>query len=132
MLADRNCIDECWFCARCGVSIAPTYAVERNFVVGALFFSSTECAVGSRTFCRQTDRAASRLQELQKAHNKPMEGFRLGVKTRGCNGMSYTLDYAETRDKLDDVVSDKGAPRKRQPPPQVTIQESLLMCVCVL
>jgi iron-sulfur cluster assembly accessory protein len=56
----------------------------------------------------QTDRAAARLQELQKAHNKPILGFRLGVKTRGCNGMSYTLDYAETRDPFDDVVADKG------------------------
>jgi len=55
-----------------------------------------------------TDRAAARLQLLQREHNQPILGFRLGVKTRGCNGMSYTLDFAETREAADDVVSDKG------------------------
>ncbi|GKY96441.1 hypothetical protein MPSEU_000603600 [Mayamaea pseudoterrestris] len=44
-----------------------------------------------------TPRAQDRLQELLK--NKPDAiGIRLGVRRRGCNGLSYTLNYAEQGD----------------------------------
>jgi iron-sulfur cluster assembly accessory protein len=46
-----------------------------------------------------TDRAALRIQELldgAQENNNDAEilGLRLGVKRRGCNGLSYTLNYA--------------------------------------
>lgn len=41
-----------------------------------------------------TPRAQDRIQELLQ--NKPEAvGIRLGVRRRGCNGLSYTLNYAE-------------------------------------
>ena len=63
----------------------------------------------------QTDRAAAHLISL--VATKPGKiGVRLGVKRRGCNGMSYTLKYADEKPKGDEEVvvhavpsSDAGA-----------------------
>ena len=41
-----------------------------------------------------TDRAAARIQELLDNNTDGAIGIRLGVKRRGCNGLSYTLNYA--------------------------------------
>jgi iron-sulfur cluster assembly protein len=57
---------------------------------------------------RLTDAAAKRILEIMgKAHGRYL-GVRVGVTNGGCAGMSYTMDYAETQDALDEVVEDKG------------------------
>lgn len=55
-----------------------------------------------------TDAAASRVRELMARSEKPIIGLRVGVKTRGCSGMSYFVEYAEEKKKFEEVVEDKG------------------------
>jgi iron-sulfur cluster assembly accessory protein len=54
-----------------------------------------------------TDSAAARLQALV-AQQAGALGVRLGIKTRGCNGVSYTMTYATAAEKFDEEVADKG------------------------
>jgi iron-sulfur cluster assembly protein len=55
-----------------------------------------------------TDAAAARVKELLDKRGKPSAGIRIGVRTKGCSGLSYTLEYADERGKFDEVVEDKG------------------------
>jgi iron-sulfur cluster assembly protein len=55
-----------------------------------------------------TGRAAERIKLIMSRAETPKIGVRLGVKNGGCAGMEYTMDYAEARDPLDEVVEDKG------------------------
>lgn len=54
-----------------------------------------------------TQPAADRIIELLSS-NPEMTGVRLGVKRRGCNGLSYTLKYTSETHAGDEEVKDKG------------------------
>ncbi len=55
-----------------------------------------------------TDAAAERVRELIEKRAQPSVGLRLGVRTGGCSGMAYTMEFAAEKDPLDEVVEDKG------------------------
>lgn len=55
-----------------------------------------------------TDRAAARLKELMATADKPILGLRVGVKARGCSGLSYFMEYAEEQKRFEEKVEDKG------------------------
>ncbi|MBN8534786.1 MAG: iron-sulfur cluster assembly accessory protein [Rhizobiales bacterium] len=55
-----------------------------------------------------TEAAAERIREVIAGAQKPILGIRVGVKNGGCAGMSYTMEYAEAKNPLDEVVEDKG------------------------
>jgi iron-sulfur cluster assembly protein len=55
-----------------------------------------------------TDAAADRVRSVIANADKPVVGIRVGVKNGGCAGMSYTVEYADTINALDEVVEDKG------------------------
>ena len=54
------------------------------------------------------DAAANRVRDIMARAERPIAGLRVGVKNGGCAGMSYTMEYAESVNPLDEVVEDKG------------------------
>jgi iron-sulfur cluster assembly protein len=57
---------------------------------------------------RLTDAAADRIKTVMAKAERPILAVRVGVKNGGCAGMSYTMEYAEKANPLDEVVEDKG------------------------
>lgn len=55
-----------------------------------------------------SDAALGRIQELMAKRGKPSAGIKVGIRTRGCSGLSYTIEYADTIDKFDEVVERDG------------------------
>ena len=55
-----------------------------------------------------TDRAAAQIAQLLAKREKPSMGIKVGIRTRGCSGLSYTIEYADEIGKFDEVVEDKG------------------------
>src|SRR3977135_3567234 len=57
---------------------------------------------------RLTEAAADRIKSIMAKAEKPIAGVRVGVKNGGCAGMGYTMEYAESAAKVDEVGEDKG------------------------
>ncbi len=55
-----------------------------------------------------TERAADQVRTLLAKRDKNSFGIRVGVKTGGCSGLSYTIEYADEKSKFDEVIEDKG------------------------
>ena len=55
-----------------------------------------------------TDAAADRVKHLIARSDKPVTGLRVGVKPRGCSGLSYYFEYAEGKRDGEDEIDDKG------------------------
>ena len=55
-----------------------------------------------------SDNAAKRIKEIMQSANSSTIGVRVGVKTGGCAGMSYVMEYAENIKPNEEVIEDKG------------------------
>lgn len=54
-----------------------------------------------------TDTAANRVKSFLDNRGKGV-GLRLGVRTSGCSGMAYVMEFADEIDESDEVFEDKG------------------------
>ena len=55
-----------------------------------------------------TEAAAERVKHLMSSRDEPANGLRIGVRTGGCSGMAYSMDFADDKEPLDEVVEEKG------------------------
>ena len=55
-----------------------------------------------------TPAAAERARALIDGRGKPTVGIRIGVRSKGCSGMSYTLEFADKQEPMDEVVETGG------------------------
>ena len=55
-----------------------------------------------------TPAAAERVKALIDGRGKPTAGIRIGVRTKGCSGMSYTLEFADAQQPMDEIVETGG------------------------
>jgi iron-sulfur cluster assembly protein len=54
-----------------------------------------------------SDEALIKIKELLAARKEAAEGIKISVRTRGCSGMSYIIEYADKEKnitKFDDIV----------------------------
>ena len=55
-----------------------------------------------------SDNAAQRIKEIMSNSKDSSIGVRIGVKSGGCAGMSYVMEYAKSSKSNDEVIEDKG------------------------
>ena len=62
----------------------------------------------SQQVIRLSDSAAKRIKEIISKSEKETLGLRVGVKSGGCAGMEYVLEYAKEINPSDEIIEDKG------------------------
>lgn len=62
----------------------------------------------AKTVITLTEAAAERVKTLMAKANDGTIGLRVGVRARGCSGLSYTVEYATDIKRFEEVVEDKG------------------------
>ena len=55
-----------------------------------------------------SDNAASRIKEIMSGVESNSIGVRVAVKSGGCAGMSYVMEYAKEINPSDEIIEDKG------------------------
>ena len=55
-----------------------------------------------------SDNAALRIKEIMANSEKNSLGVRVSVKSGGCAGMSYVMEYAKEKNPNDEIIEDKG------------------------
>ena len=55
-----------------------------------------------------SENAAKRIKEIMSGAEKQSLGVRVGVKSGGCAGMSYVMEYAKEINPNDEIIEDIG------------------------
>ena len=61
-----------------------------------------------KSIIKLSDNAASRIKEIMANAEKDYIGVRISVKSGGCAGMSYVMEYTKDLNPNDEVIEDKG------------------------
>lgn len=62
-----------------------------------------------KTVMHLTDNAAKQVRTLlAQSKSKSFKGIRVGVRSGGCSGFKYFIEYADKKNPFDEVVQDKG------------------------
>ena len=62
----------------------------------------------SEQVIKLSDNAANRIKEIMSKADNSTIGVRVGVKSGGCAGMSYVMEYAKEAKKNEEFIEDKG------------------------
>lgn len=71
---------------------------------------------------RQTPAAVTRLRDLTEGPDPKM--IRVGIRSKGCSGKQYHLEYTNMKEKFDEEVKQDGM--------DITSQPYMLYCVVLL
>tara|TARA_B100000965_G_scaffold356384_1_gene334326 strand:- start:232 stop:564 length:333 start_codon:yes stop_codon:yes gene_type:complete len=55
-----------------------------------------------------SEKAADRIKEIMSKDNNKSIGVRVGVKSGGCAGMSYIMEYTQEINPNDEIIEEKG------------------------
>jgi len=55
-----------------------------------------------------SEKAADRIKEIMSNDNNKSIGVRVGVKSGGCAGMSYIMEYTKVANPNDEIIEEKG------------------------
>ncbi len=62
----------------------------------------------SKVLMTITDKAADRIKYLIESRGASSLGIRIGVKSGGCSGLSYFVEYVDEMRQFEEIVEDKG------------------------
>ena len=62
----------------------------------------------SKQIIKLSDNAVNRIKEIMSAAENSTIGVRVGVKSGGCAGMSYIMEYAKEIRPNEEIIEDKG------------------------
>ena len=70
--------------------------------------SKTRVKFMSKQIISLSNNAANRIKEIMSNAEKDSLGVRIGVKSGGCAGMSYVMEYTKEVNPNDEIIEDKG------------------------
>ena len=62
----------------------------------------------SKQIITLSNRAAERIKEIMSGAQKDSVGVRVSVKSGGCAGMSYIMEYTKEINPNDEIIEEKG------------------------
>ena len=55
-----------------------------------------------------TEKASARVQEIIKNASSEVIGLRIGIKTAGCSGLQYNIEFAKEQKEFEDAIDVNG------------------------